>query len=109
MDADKLSDLLGYIRENNFARKTRNELETLRDDDNFYTSKTGQTFGLRKFKNRKPFLSFTTKRVDDPDWIGSIGDYQKRGNMKKGKNPEDQNRWLYYSQYYANPYMNYQE
>jgi hypothetical protein len=101
-DADKRSDLLSYLKHNNFGRNIRNEPETLTDDDNPYPRKA---FGLRHFKNRKPLLSFGTKRFDDTDWIGSMRAYGKRADKKKGKSQEDYNRWSYYSQYYPNSYQ----
>ena len=94
IDADNISDLLSYLRQNNFARKTRNELETLTDDDDPYPRKT---FGLRHFKNRKPLLTFGSKRYDDTAWIGSLRNWGKREDKKKDKTVEDYNRWLYYA------------
>ena len=98
--ADKFSDSLGYLRHNNFERNIRNEPEPLTEDDNPYPRKT---FGLRHFKNRKPLLSFGSKRYDDTAWIGSLRNYGKKDDTKKY--PEDYNRWSYYSQYYSNPYQ----
>merc|ERR1719436_1840989 len=93
MDASSLEELLGYLRANNFQRNARIDPES-DNDGNPYQRKT---FGLRHFKNRKPFLSFRDRRSNE--------DEEKRDEKRKETNLDNYNRWLLYTQYYNNAYQ----